>query len=75
MFSITTAMNPSFFTLAVMTIAVRSFNDASCPFTVVVPMSSLSLFKEVENNEQSGENEHWHKLHCGKVPLGDDGLV
>jgi hypothetical protein len=35
-------------------------------------MSGLSLFKEVENHKQCGENEHWHKLHGDLIPSDDD---
>jgi hypothetical protein len=35
----------------------------------VMSVPGLSLFKKVQKYKQSGENNHWHKLHDGDLSL------
>jgi len=76
MFAISSAMDPTFFTLAIVTVAVRPLDDTSSTFSIVVPMmtvSSFSLFKKVQSDHKGSENDQRNELHCqwvlSKCPL------
>ncbi len=63
-FSITSAMNMSFFAFAVMAIAVWSFHDTSGALGVMVAVvTGLSGVEQVAEDEEHGAGEEWEGLH------------
>ena len=63
-FSVTSAMNVAFFAFAIMTIAVRAFDDASGAFGVMVAVvAGIGSVEQVAEDEEHGADEEWEGLH------------
>jgi len=64
-FAVTSTMNMSLFTFAVMAIAVRPFDDAGGTFGVVVAVAGLRRVEEVADDDEHSEDEEGEALHDG----------
>jgi hypothetical protein len=64
------AVNVSLFALAVVTVAVRSFNDAGRARGLVAAVASLCLLSEVDGDEDGDEEEHVHGTHLEVFVVG-----